>query len=85
MEDAFPIAAAGTAASGAVLHLHTQAVRVRCKECGAESEVAPNRLVCALCDNWRTRLISGDELMLERVCLHETNTLKDNEGTGTHV
>jgi hydrogenase nickel incorporation protein HypA/HybF len=72
MQNAFPIAAAGTVASEATLHLEDAAVCVRCEECGAESEVATNRLTCGCCGNWRTQLISGDELLLQRVVM-QTN------------
>ena len=74
MRNAFPIAAAGTVANEASLHLETTPVRVRCSECGAESEVAVNRLVCKKCGHWRTELVSGDELMLRRVVLDGAET-----------
>jgi hydrogenase nickel incorporation protein HypA/HybF len=74
MRNAFPIAAAGTVAHEASLHLETMPVRVSCDECGAESEVPVNRLVCKECGHWRTRLVSGDELMLQRVVLDGTAT-----------
>jgi hydrogenase nickel incorporation protein HypA/HybF len=32
-------------------------------------ELAANRLVCGRCGNWRTQLISGDELLLQRVMM----------------
>jgi hydrogenase nickel incorporation protein HypA/HybF len=67
MRSAFPVAAAGTVASQAELHMQQTPVTVRCDECGAETEVATNRLVCGDCGNWRTQLISGDELVLQRV------------------
>lgn len=69
LENAFPIAAAGTVADNAILHVHDKPVRIQCEQCGAESEVAANRLLCSQCSNWQTRLISGDELLLERVCM----------------
>ena len=69
LANAFPIAAAGTVADAATLHLHDMPVKIRCEECGTETEVAANRLLCGKCDNWRTQLISGDELLLQRVCL----------------
>ena len=69
MHNAFPLAAAGTVASEAELHLETMPVRVRCSECGQESEVPVNRLVCGHCGEWRTQLVSGDELLLQRVVL----------------
>jgi hydrogenase nickel incorporation protein HypA/HybF len=31
-----------------------------------------NRLVCDHCGDWRTQLISGDELLLQRVILDNT-------------
>lgn len=69
MENAFPIAAAGTIMSGARLHMQDAPVRVACQECGEESEVPVNRLVCRRCGDWRTQLITGDELLLQRVVL----------------
>jgi hydrogenase nickel incorporation protein HypA/HybF len=67
MRDAFPIAAAGTVAGSAILHLHKTDVRVHCDACGVETEAAANRLVCGECGDWRTTLASGDELLLQRV------------------
>ena len=61
---AYDIAAGGTAAEGARLHIAALPLRVRCEECGAESTVAPNRLLCGRCGTWHTRLISGDEMLL---------------------
>jgi hydrogenase nickel incorporation protein HypA/HybF len=72
MQNAFPIAAAGTVANKARLHLQATPVRVCCEECGEESEVPVNRLVCEYCGDWRTRLVSGDELILQRVVLENT-------------
>lgn len=64
---AFPIASAGTVAAGAELVLETLAICVRCQSCGAESNAEPNRLLCAECGDWRTQLVSGDELLLTSV------------------
>ena len=61
---AFPIAAAGSVAEGAELVINTLPVRVSCTQCGAESDVEPNRLLCSACGDYRTRLISGDEMLL---------------------
>jgi hydrogenase nickel incorporation protein HypA/HybF len=69
MRNAFPIAAAGTIAAEANLHLQSMPVRVACDACGIESEVPVNRLVCSRCGDWRTRLVSGDELTLTRVVM----------------
>jgi hydrogenase nickel incorporation protein HypA/HybF len=73
MENAFPIAAAGTVADSAKLHLEAAPIRVRCETCGAESEAIMNRLVCDACGDWRTTLISGDELILQRVVMGDAH------------
>jgi hydrogenase nickel incorporation protein HypA/HybF len=72
LKNAYPIASAGTIADGAELLIRSIPVRVRCTECGEESEAAANRLICGHCNNWRTELISGDELLLIRVELDKT-------------
>jgi hydrogenase nickel incorporation protein HypA/HybF len=50
-------------------------VRLRCRECGAQSTVAPNRLLCGRCNGHRTTVLSGDELLLTRVELAAGYTL----------
>jgi len=67
LQDAWPIASAAGIARGAQLQVEKVAVRVRCLVCGSESEAAPNRLVCAKCGNFRTQLLSGEELLLQSV------------------
>ena len=67
LQNAFPIAAAGTIADGARLHIESLPVRVHCRKCAIESEVSANRLLCGQCGTWQTTLVSGDELLLSRV------------------
>ena len=67
LEDAFPIAAAGTAAADAELAIEVQPVRVKCLSCGEESEASANRLLCGACGDYKTRLVSGDEMLLMSV------------------
>ena len=64
LEHAFPLAATGTVADGGRLAIEQSEIVVRCTECGACSTVAPNRLVCGECGDFRTRLESGDEMLL---------------------
>jgi len=64
LRNAYPLAAAGTVAEHSELVIEPTPVRVRCTDCGAESNTAPNRLLCDRCGGWKTRLISGDELLL---------------------
>ena len=72
LQNAFPIAAAGTVAKEARLHLSQTSVRIRCPACGDESDVPVNRLACPHCGNFRTQLLSGDELLLLRVVFEGT-------------
>lgn len=64
---AFSVARAGGAARDAELCIEPAPVRVQCLACDAQSEAAPQRLVCAHCGGWRTRLVSGDEMILQRI------------------
>ncbi len=67
LQHAYPLAATGTVAEGAKLVIESLPIRVKCSQCGAESEVAPNRLLCAACGDFRTKLLSGDEMLLASV------------------
>ena len=49
LRSAYPLAAAGTLAEGAVLDIEPAAIRVECLQCGAQSEALPNRPLCAAC------------------------------------
>ena len=67
LQTAFPLARADTVAANAELVIESMPIIVACAECGAESEVTINNLVCRTCGDWNTRLISGDEMILLRV------------------
>jgi hydrogenase nickel incorporation protein HypA/HybF len=67
LRKAYPLAAVGTLASDAELVIDDAAVVVRCSVCNAESRVPSNRLLCSECGDFRTRLISGDEMILQSV------------------
>ena len=67
LEQAFPVASAGTVAEGAELHIECLPVRVSCRQCGSISDALPSRLLCGHCGDWHTTLVSGDELLLTRV------------------
>ena len=67
LEHAFPLAAAGTVAGHASLVVESVPVTVRCRTCHAESEVAPNRLVCDACRDWQVEIVAGEEMLLQRV------------------
>lgn len=67
LENAYPLACAGTCAEGSQLAIEQTDIRVRCRVCGAETSAAANRLLCGTCGEWRTDLITGDELLLLRI------------------
>lgn len=83
---AYPIAAAGTVADAAELVIGTADVVVRCSQCNEESRVPANRLLCRACGDFRTRVVSGDELLLERVELEpRTHGGSAAHGTATRA
>jgi hydrogenase nickel incorporation protein HypA/HybF len=71
LRNAYPIAVAGTVAEHAELVITDFEIRVSCTECNAETPATPNRLLCGECGGFRTRVISGDEMVLQRVELDE--------------
>lgn len=71
---AYSLVCAGTAAEGSRLAIETTRIRVHCRDCGAETPAAANRLLCADCGSWRTDLVTGDEMLLLRVELRLPET-----------
>lgn len=76
LQHAYPLAAAGTIAAQAELVIEPSQIRVRCRQCEAETDATPNRLLCGACGSFETRLISGDELLLANLEL----TIPDQDG-----
>jgi hydrogenase nickel incorporation protein HypA/HybF len=75
LEQAFFHARAGRpAVAEAELMIEHAPLRVFCTVCGAETEAVANRLLCARCGDWRTRLVSGDELLLVSVELVKSSS-----------
>jgi len=67
LKNAYSIASAGTVAEQAELIIETLPIRVKCNQCGSETDASANKLVCKKCGDWRTTLVSGDELLLMSV------------------
>ena len=67
LRNAYPIAVADTVAESAELVINDMPVIVRCTGCGADSEASPNKLVCSDCGDFKTRIVSGDEMILRSV------------------
>ena len=81
LKNAYPLASAGTIAEHAELIIEHLPLRVKCTQCGSESEALPNKLICKQCGDWRTTLVSGDEMMLMSV---ELEKAKDTEAQLMH-
>ena len=81
LKNAYPIASAGTIAEHAELIIEHLPVRVQCTQCGSESDALPNKLLCKQCGDWRTTLLSGDEMMLMSV---ELEKKKDSIAESIH-
>jgi hydrogenase nickel incorporation protein HypA/HybF len=71
LRNAYPLAAAGTVAENADLEIEIAGVVVSCSQCGGESPATANRLLCAHCGDFRTKLVSGDELVLQSLELDD--------------
>ena len=67
LSNAFEVVRAGGCAARAALVIESAPVTISCLSCGAQSQPKPNRLVCAVCGGFRTRIVAGDELRLRRV------------------
>jgi hydrogenase nickel incorporation protein HypA/HybF len=76
LKNAYPIASAGTIAEDAELIIEYLPVKVKCTQCGSKSDVLPNKLICKQCGDWRTTLVSGDEMMLMSVELATAELLQ---------
>jgi hydrogenase nickel incorporation protein HypA/HybF len=73
LRQAYLLASAGTLAEGSELRIELSPVRVRCAQCGAESPVEPNRLICPACGDWRTEVLEGEDLLLASVELQRSS------------
>jgi hydrogenase nickel incorporation protein HypA/HybF len=67
LRHAYPMAVAGTVAADAELVVESADIVVRCSQCDGETKAAPNKLLCGDCGDYRTQVISGDELTLMSV------------------
>ena len=68
------LAVAGTIAEHAEFQIDVAGIVVKCSQCGAESAAKPNRLLCGECGDYRTNLVSGDEMVLKSLELDDIGT-----------
>ncbi len=67
----FPLVSAGTIAEGAELLIEKLPVRIRCHVCNRDSDASINHLICPVCGDTATQLLSGDEMFLHSVRLDD--------------
>lgn len=67
LRNAWPMASAGTIAVDAEFIIDEAAIVVHCSVCNADTAAQANRLVCGDCGDFRTNVVSGDEMILQRV------------------
>lgn len=81
---AWPVAAAASVAANATLDIEAADIRVRCSRCDAESAATANRLLCNTCGDYRTRVISGDELILKTLELETARVPRNTDAGQEH-
>ena len=57
----------GTLADDADFVVRATPIVVHCSICGAETSARSNRLVCGQCGAHQTHVVSGEEMILQRV------------------
>lgn len=67
LETAFDTFKEQTVCAEAELVMHLQDVVVRCRQCGAESTLVQNELLCASCGSTDVSIIDGEEMYLMRL------------------
>lgn len=80
LAQAFSIARKAAGFPDAELEIELSPVRIRCRQCGSESEVRSNALLCGTCKDWQVDLISGDEMILQSLVLIEEPALLTSTG-----
>jgi hydrogenase nickel incorporation protein HypA/HybF len=67
--NAFQLLRIRSCASEAVMYIERSPITVRCMSCAAQSRVERDRLICSVCGEFRTRVVSGHEWRLSGVKL----------------
>ena len=71
LNNAWSIARSGSIAKHAVLEIKEMPIVVKCLSCHQESNATTNRMLCNHCGEWRTQLVSGDEMLLRSIELEK--------------
>ena len=65
LRNAWPLASANTIAVDAEFVIDETGIVVHCDACDTDTPAAANRLVCGSCGDFRTTVVSGDEMILQ--------------------
>lgn len=76
LEFSFQLAADGTVATEAILQMEEVPARLRCKQCGRESEFHAPPFLCMSCGAVDLEIVSGDELLVEAIELDNGTTIR---------
>lgn len=79
LQFSFELVAEGTVAAGAALETEETPARLRCGQCGAESELDLPPFNCRHCGASDIEVISGDEVMVDSVELENGETVRRRE------
>ena len=55
----------GTIAQGAKIEAVIQPLKIRCRDCGRESEITRSHIACPFCGSLRLKILSGKEFLIE--------------------
>lgn len=67
LKSSFDIYKKDTIADGADLEIRNVPLRIQCEECGAEEDHDDYQLMCSKCGSSRIKMISGTDLILEKM------------------
>ncbi len=65
--------AEGTLAEGVRIEATVLPLKVRCRECGTESEITSRSLCCPCCRSLKLQRLSGREFMIESLVIEDGN------------
>ena len=72
----------GTIAQGAKIEAVILPLKVRCRDCGQESEITRSRIACPFCSSLRLQILSGKEFIIEslEVDIHGNQSSPSGDG-----
>lgn len=72
----------GTIAEGARVEAVVLPLKVRCRDCGRESEITCSHIACPFCDSLRLEILSGKEFLLDSLEIDTDENGRTPSGDG---